>query len=87
MGAPVTTKTFKSGNSEAVRLPKGFGFGLDIEVKLERNGDTLVIRPAETAEKVRHELAKLVADLKAIGRPSDGVQQREPFEFPDRPGL
>jgi len=25
--------------------------------------------------------------MQKIGAPSDGVQERDPFEFPDRPGL
>ena len=40
----------------------------------------------EPAEEKR-KLLKLLDDLQAIGRPPDGVQERDPFEFPDRPGL
>lgn len=87
MNAVPTTKTFKSGNSEAVRLPQGVGFGVGVEVRIEREGERVVITPARdpAAEKAR--LRKLVADLNAIGVPSDGVQPREPFEFPERRGL
>ena len=41
------TKMFKSGNSEAVRLPKGMGFGIGVELHIERVGDTVTIRPAD----------------------------------------
>lgn len=82
------TKMFMSGNSEAVRLPKGMGFGPSTPVRLERDGDRVVIRPvaAEDAEDARRRLAQLIADLNAIGRPGV-IQRREPIECPDRPGL
>jgi antitoxin VapB len=68
------TKTFKSGNSEAVRLPQGVGFGVGVAVHVAREGDRVVITPAR-------------ADLKAIDAPPDGVQKRDPFEFPERTRL
>jgi len=40
-----TSRTFKSGNSEAVRLPKEVAFGLDVEVTIVRSGDVLTIYP------------------------------------------
>lgn len=83
----VSSKTFKSGNSVAVRLPKSLGVPADVEVVIERNGDALVVRPKLDPEAVKARLAALLADLQAIGAPRDGVQDREPFEFPDRPGL
>lgn len=81
------TRTFKSGNSEAVRLPQGIGFGVGVAVHVERDGDRVVITPARNPEEERARLLALLADLEAIGSPSDGVQEREPFEFPERPGL
>ena len=76
-------KTFKSGNSEAMRLPQGVGFGVGVAVHVAREGHR-VITPARvpTGEKAR--LLALLADLKAIGAPPDGVQKRDPFEFPER---
>lgn len=38
-----TTKVFKSGNSQAVRLPKEFQFDVD-EVEIFRRGDEVVLR-------------------------------------------
>lgn len=81
------TKTFKSGNSEAVRLPQGIGFGVGVAVHVERDGDRVVIRPARNPEGEKARLLALLADLEAIGSPPDGAQEREPFEFPERPGL
>lgn len=81
------TKTFKSGNSEAVRLPQGIGFGVGVAVRVERDGDRVVITPARNPEEEKARLLALLADLEAIGSPPGGVQEREPFEFPERPGL
>ena len=39
------TRIFKSGNSQAVRIPKDLNFASDIQkVEIERNNDTLMIR-------------------------------------------
>jgi antitoxin VapB len=76
----VTTKTFRSGNSEAVRLPKGIAYGCDIELEATRYGDKIVLQP----HRKRRTPAETVALLRMIGPPKDGVQAREPFEFPDR---
>lgn len=43
------TKTFKYGNGVAARLPKAFGFGVGVEVIIERHGDCVVIRRAPAA--------------------------------------
>ena len=39
-----TAKVFKSGNSQAVRLPKEFRFDAD-EVEIFRRGEEVVLRP------------------------------------------
>jgi len=40
------TRIFKSGNSQAVRIPKDLNFDPDIqEVEIERKNDALIIRP------------------------------------------
>ena len=41
----VTSRVFKSGNSEAVRLPKDVAFGRELEVTIVRSGDVLTIYP------------------------------------------
>jgi antitoxin VapB len=87
MNAPVHARTFKSGNSEALRLPKGLGFGIGTEVVVERSGDTLTIRAVVDPARERAELDRFLADMLAIGTPSDGVQPRPPVEWIDRPGL
>ena len=45
---PQTAKIFKSGNSQAVRLPKEFRFDVD-EVEITREGDAVVLRPRDSS--------------------------------------
>ena len=87
MNRPIHTKAFKSGNSIAVRLPKGFAIPEGAELEMDKSGDTVTIRITRGREEVRRTLQQLCKDLEAIGQPEDGVQKRDPFEFPDRPGL
>lgn len=74
------SKTFRSGNSEAVRLPKSVAFGRDVEVTIERTGDVLTIRPA------RRSVAEMIAALNALPSPSS-IEVRDEIEIPERPGL
>lgn len=82
----ITTRTFRSGNSEAVRLPAGIAFGPDTAVTVERHGNVITIRPVvdPAAEKLRW--LQTLAELDALPKPSS-VEVREPIEFPERPGL
>lgn len=75
-------KTFRSGNSVAVRLPKEVAFDPDIEVVISRTGDIVTIIPKDKATP-----AELVRRLREIGPPPDGVQKRQKIIFPRRPGL
>jgi len=87
MNKPVHTKTFKSGNSVAVRLPKGFAIPAEAEVELEKSGDTVTIRLSHNPEEARRRMQQAWEDMAAIGTPDGGVQPRDPFEFPNRKGL
>jgi antitoxin VapB len=80
------TRTFKSGNSVALRLPKSLAIGPDERMLIEQDGDVLTIRRLRDPAEAKRQLRALIDDLEAIGRPGE-VQKREPFEFPDRPGL
>ena len=86
MTKPIHTKTFKSGNSVAVRLPKGFAIDAGVEIELDKNGDVVTIRLVRDVAKEKARLQKLLDDLAAIG-PVGEIEKREPIEFPDRPGL
>jgi antitoxin VapB len=87
MNSPYHTKTFKSGNSVAVRLPKGFAIPADAEVELAKSGDTITLRLARNPEEARRRMREAWEAMEAIGAPEGGVQERDPFEFPDRKGL
>jgi antitoxin VapB len=76
----VTSRTFRSGNSEAVRLPKEVAFGADIEVTVVRSGDVITIYPK------RPPIAELVAELEALPKP-DAIEVRDEEPIPEREGL
>lgn len=78
--ATVTSRTFRSGNSEALRLPKEVSYGAGVEVIIERTGDVLTVRPK------RLTMAELMRQLDALPAP-DSVEVRDPDIFPDREGL
>lgn len=86
MNKPVHTKTFKSGNSVAVRLPKGFAIPADAEVELKKSGDIVTIRTLRDPEEEMARFRQMLDELKALPKPPT-IQKREPIEFPDRPGL
>lgn len=68
-----TAKVFKSGNSQAVRIPAEFQFDTD-EVEIFRRGDELVLRKkAKSLEQAFHLLASLPAEF-LTGR-MDGLPQ------------
>ncbi len=74
------TRTFRSGNSEAVRLPRDVAFGADVELVVVRSGDVVTLYPATTTP------AGLVARLRALPTPK-GIECRDKDEIPERPGL
>ena len=65
-----TTKVFKNGNSQAVRIPAELAYGSwDIELIIERNGDELRIRPAQRRlGDVMGKLARFTPDFMVEGR-------------------
>ena len=82
----VESKSFKSGNSVAVRMPRETGMPENIDVTIERSGDAWIIRPAKDPVKEKRKVTELVAALRALG-PVGEVEERDPDIFPDRPGL
>lgn len=74
------SRTFRSGNSEAVRLPKDVAFGREIEVTVVRSGDVLTIYPKHPP------IGDLIKRLAALPRPSD-IEARDEDDLPERPGL
>ena len=86
MTKPVHTRTFKSGNSVAVRLPKGFEIPDGVDVELDKHGDTVTLRLARDSAKERERMLRMLDDLAAMPRPTN-VEKREPILFPKRRGL
>ncbi|MFO7962582.1 MAG: type II toxin-antitoxin system VapB family antitoxin [Desulfobacterales bacterium] len=74
-----TAKIFKSGNSQAVRLPKEFQFDVS-EVLIFRRGDEVVLkkRPSNLA-RVFELLTGMSDDFMEDGRQQPPVQERESF--------
>jgi antitoxin VapB len=74
-----TAKVFRSGNSQAVRLPKEFRFATD-EVEIFRRGDEVVLREKPRnllqALELLYELPEDVFDALA-DRSNDPPQERE----------
>ncbi len=77
----VTSRTFKSGNSEAVRLPKEVAFGVGREVVIHRSGDVLTIHV-----KKKLTVKEMLAALERLPKPTT-IEQRDEVEIPERPGL
>jgi antitoxin VapB len=71
-----TARVFKSGNSQAVRLPKQFRFR-GKEVEISRRGDEVVLREKTRGMQRAFELlASLPDDFYAEGRKDPPPQSR-----------
>jgi len=64
------TRIFKNGNSQAVRIPADLAFERsDMDVEIERIGDSIVIRPARRRlDQVMDKFAQFSPDFMAQGR-------------------
>ncbi len=72
------TRVFKSGNSQAVRLPAEIAYSdTNVELEVTRLGDVITIYPA------RRSLKETVAALRAIPKP-DRPEKRTPIDVPRR---
>jgi antitoxin VapB len=72
-----TTRVFKSGNSQAVRLPREFRLDAE-EVQILRRGDEIVLRPLPKGLAVAFDLlASLPDDFLAGGRADTRPQARD----------
>lgn len=83
VGDPVPiarSKTFRSGNSQAIRLPRDVAFGDDVELVLIRTGDVMTIYPAATT------IPEMLAQLLVLPVPT-AIERRDDEELPERSGL
>ena len=80
-------KVFRSGNSQAVRLPKQFRFEVD-EVEISREGDAVVLRPSRTSDERWQNLIDALGtgfsdDFMADGREQPPMPPDDPNEMVD----
>lgn len=69
-------RVFKSGNSQAVRLPKEFRFEVD-EVDISRRGSEIVLRaPKGSLSRAFSALASMPKDFMSGGRRDSKPQKR-----------
>ena len=72
------TRVFKSGNSQAVRIPAELAYAeTDIDLEITRLGDVITIFPA------RNSLKDAVAALRRMPKPAH-VEERQPIDVPLR---
>ena len=81
---PHLAKVFKSGNSQAVRLPKAFRFDV-AQVEVTQEGDAVILRPhvegREPWSSLRAALARGVSeDFFGAGREQPEASERRDFD-------
>lgn len=72
------TRAFKSGNSQAVRIPAELAYSdTDMDLEISRLGDVITIFPA------RNSMSEVVAALRRMPKPRS-VEKRQPIQVPVR---
>jgi len=74
------SRTFRSGNSEAVRLPREVAFGVDTPVTIVKSGDVVTIYPT------RPPISEMFERLATLPKPG-AIEVRDEEPLPERPGL
>lgn len=74
-----TTRVFKNGNSQAVRIPADIAYErMDMDLVIEREGDEIRIRPARRSlTGVLTKFAKFSPDFMAEGREDQEQVERD----------
>ena len=74
-----TTKAFRNGNSQAVRIPADLAYErTDVELEIERVGDELRIRPVRRSlAGVLNKFAAFDPDFMSKGRDDHEQAERE----------
>ncbi len=72
-----TTRAFKNGNSQAVRIPADLAYeSTDMELEIERQGDELRIRPARRSlAGVLAKFASFAPDFMSEGRDQEQAER------------
>ena len=76
----VRSRTFRSGNSEAIRLPRDVAFGEDVELVIVRSGDVMTIYPAASS------VPEMIPRLRSLPAPPT-IEVRDEDDIPERAGL
>jgi antitoxin VapB len=72
-------KIFKNGNSQAVRLPKGYRFGSETrEVSIRREGELILLEPVRVKEWPEEFWRAFEGMPEDFERSSQHAQEREP---------
>ncbi|MHB8316285.1 MAG: antitoxin [Acidithiobacillus ferriphilus] len=76
-----TTRIFKNGNSQAVRIPADIAYErTDMDLEIERDGDEIRIRPARRSlSMVLTKFARFAPDFMAEGRGDQQQAERDPL--------
>ena len=74
------SRTFRSGNSEAIRLPRDVAFGEDVELVIVRSGDVMTIYPAAVS------IPAMIERLRVLPTPPT-IERRDEEELAERPRL
>ena len=82
----IDTRSFKSGNSVAVRFPRGTGLQPDVDLTIRRERNGYWVGPRVDPAEGKRRLMAMLAALDAIG-PVGETERRDADIFPDRPGL
>ncbi|SBT06770.1 Virulence-associated protein VagC [Candidatus Accumulibacter aalborgensis] len=74
-----TTRAFKNGNSQAVRIPAELAYDrTDIDLEIERDGDEIRIRPARRSlSGVLSKFARFSPDFMSEGRGDHEQSERD----------
>lgn len=74
-----TTRAFKNGNSQAVRIPADIAYErMDMDLEIERNGDEIRIRPARRSlSGVLTKFARFSTDFMTEGRGDQEQAERD----------
>jgi antitoxin VapB len=74
------SRTFRSGNSEAIRLPREVAFGQGVELVIVRSGDVMTIYPAAMS------IPAMIERLRSLPAPLT-IARRDDDELPERARL
>lgn len=76
-----TTRVFRNGNSQAIRIPSEIAYDrTDLELEIERVGDEIRIRPARRQlTGILKKFARLGPDFMVDGRDDQEQSKREPL--------